>query len=281
VGLLAVLVGCASRVSRVAAPPRAARPALVASKAELVSRYNRLAAAVQSLNAEVKLKAVTGSPFVGVMKEYRQIDAYLLAERPAHIRVVGQAPVVSTDIFDLVSDGTTFRMYIPLKNQFLVGPAQGEEQGENALENLRPEPLVNSLFWPEIASDELVLMEEESEAEPPSRDYVLTTLRRVSGELAIDRRIWFDRSDLHVSRVKIFGPQGRLESDIRYAGWPPAGAAIAFPRTIALWLPHENYRLEIDVSHITLNVPIPAGRFQLEQPPGTELVKVGQKESAQ
>jgi outer membrane lipoprotein-sorting protein len=274
-GTAVVLAGCASRTRRVSAPAGIPKPALKASKQELVRRYDEQAATIRSLNAAVKLKAETGSAFAGVIKEYRQIDAFLLAERPAYIRVVGQAPVVGTDIFDMVSDGKTFHMYIPSKRKFLVGPARLEKVAEKSIENLRPQPIYDALIWPKITADEPATIEEENREQPPVRYYVLSVLRHEGTGLAMGRRIWFDRSDLRVSRLEIFGPGGRLESDVRYTGWNEQAGQAAFPGRIVLSRPHEDYRLEIGIKRVKLNEKIPADRFELKQPAGTERVEVG------
>jgi outer membrane lipoprotein-sorting protein len=272
-GIAALLSGCASRATKVTPPAAAPKAALAASRQELVERYNRQAEGVRSLHATVRLKAETGSAFAGVIKDYRQITGIVLAQEPAFIRVIGQAPVVGADIFDMVSDGQTFRMYVPSKKQFLVGPARVEQPGTKAIENLRPQPIFDALLWPKIGPEETVVLEQEFEEQPPERDYVLTVLRRSGEGLEIDRRIWFDRSDLDVNRVEIFGPGGRLNTDIRYGGW---SGEPAYPQRIVLWRPHEDYRLEIDVVRLTPNVPIPAKQFELEQPAGSTLVKVGE-----
>ncbi len=272
--ILVLLAGCVSRTRRVSPPGGVLQPALEASKAELIQRYNRQAGAVQGLNAAARLEAETGSAFSGVIKQYRQISALLLAERPAQLRVVGQAPVVGTDLFDMVSDGVTFRMYVPSKHEFLTGPARLERPGKRTLENLRPQPIFDALIWPAIAPGEPVTIEEEDVEQPPSRDYVLTVLRGAGPSLAIRRRIWFDRSDLRVSRRETYEPDGRLESDVRYGDWRGAGGGLEFPRRIALSQPSEDYRLEIDVTRVTLNSPLPDSRFQLRQPAGTKLIEV-------
>jgi outer membrane lipoprotein-sorting protein len=272
---LALLAACATHTTRVTAPAEVPKPALSATKPELVERYERQADAVRSLNAAVRLKTETGSAFAGVIKEYRQIGGFIVAERPAWIRVIGQAPVVATDIFDMVSDGKTFRMYIPSKNKFLVGPARLERAGKNAVENLRPQPLYDALLWEKLPADAPVVVEEESEAATPARNYVLTVLRHTGTDWEIDRRIWFNRSDLKVSRMEIFSEGGRLESDIRYSDWPTESGEAEFPRRIELWRPQEDYRLEIDVTRVRLNETIAPERFRLEQPPGTERVDVG------
>lgn len=271
-----LLSGCVSRTRRVEPPATVPKPALVASRQELLDRYNGQAGGVRSLHATVRLTAETGSAFAGVVKEYRQITAILLARRPAWIRVVGQAPVVGTDLFDMVSDGRTFRMYVPSKKRFLVGPARIGKAGKKAIENLRPEPIYDALLWPKIAPDETVVLEQEYRERPPERDYVLAVLRRSADGLAIARRIWFDRADLRVSRIELYGPGGRLESDVRYGDWRADGTGPAFPWRIVLWRPHEDYRLEIDLTRLALNEAIPTSRFRLAQPAGSRLVKVGE-----
>lgn len=270
-----LLVGCASRVRRVTPPAGLPKPALVATKAELLERYSRQADGIRSLNAAVKMKAETGSAFAGVIKEYRQIGGYILAERPGWIRVIGQAPVVGSDIFDMVSDGKTFRMYIPSKKKFLVGPARLEHAGKNAVENLRPQPLYEAMLWEKIPATDPVVVEQEDEEQPLTRNYVLTVLRHVGENWEIDRRVWFDRSDLQVSRMEIFGAGGRLESDIRYSGWQAEAGGPLFPGQIVVKQPRGDYSLEIDVTRVRLNEEIPAERFQLKQPAGTELQEVG------
>lgn len=276
VAVLALLAGCASRTMPVTAPARLPLPhTLSATRQQLIAQYEDQAEALHSLSAAVSLKAETGSAFSGVIKDYHRIAALIVAERPAWIRMVGQAPVVGTDIFDMVSDGKTFHMYIPSKKKFLVGPASGGEAAKNTIENLRPQPLLDALIWQKIPLDAPVLIEEEDQDQPPSRDYVLTVLRRNGGQVEIDRRIWFDRSDLRVSRIEIFAPGGRIDSDIRYSDWRQQTGSQMFPWRIVLWRPREDYKLEIDLTRITLNPSIPPDRFALEQPPGTERVEIG------
>jgi outer membrane lipoprotein-sorting protein len=273
-GSLVLLAGCASRTTRVAAPA-VPPPTLTATRQQLIERYERQADAVRSLTARIRLEAETGSAFSGVIKDYHQITALFVAQRPAWIRVVGQAPVVGTDIFDLVSDGKTFHMYVPSKKRFLVGPASGGEAAKNAIENLRPQPLFDSLIWEKIPPEAPVLIEQEDQSQPLSRYYVLTFLRRAGQQLEIARRIWFDRSDLQVTRIETYGSEGRLDSDVRYGDWRKQDSGESFPWRIVLQRPREGYTLELDVTRITLNPSVPPDRFTLQQPPGTERVEVG------
>jgi len=50
----------------------------------------------------------------------------------------------------------------------------------------------------------------------------------------------------------------------------------AFPRQIRIERPHDDYRLDLQITKVTLNEDLPPDRFKLDQPPGTELVRVGE-----
>jgi hypothetical protein len=125
-----------------------------------------------------------------------------------------------------------------------------------------------------------------------SRYYILTLLRQTnSGKFEIARKIWYNRVDLHVSRVQLFGAGGRLDSDIEYSDWQPAaapslaaagtsaaasgGPQTLFARDIHIWRPQDDYKLEIQIQKLTLNELISGDRFALAQPDGTDIVHVG------
>ena len=290
------LAGCAVSQKH-AVPQTAIRPALDADATQLVDSYNLQADALHSLNASVQMTPTAGSAYSGVIHQYHQVSGFVLAARPAMIRVIGQAPVVGTNIFDMVSDGQTFHIFIPSKNEFLVGPTELERATKNPIENLRPQHLLDALFWPPLRPGEPFVLE-EAEA-PPERFYVLKALRGSGANLEIARKIWFDRSDLQMSRMQIFGPAGRLDSDISYTDWqevlppPPenqgepatagarsAAAKMMFPRTFRMTRPQQDYQLAVAITKLAVNTEIPADRFSLMQPAGTELVNLagGQQE---
>lgn len=281
--------GCRSAsVSTTRTIPPAAKPVVKdATREELLEKYNSMARGIQSLNATVELKPTAGSKYSGLIEEYHEVKAFLFAERPAEIRVIGQAPVIGTTIFDMASDGQTFRISIPSKGKFLTGPESLERASDKPIENLRPQHLLEALLWPEIRKEEATLFEEFNDES--SRYYVLTVLRG-GYRTEILRKIWFDRSDLAETRLQSFGSNGALISDVRLSNWQPvdvpAGVAnvrpeqpaapTTFPRTIRIDRPHDDYRLDLQLLKVTLNENIPAQRFQLEQPTGSELVQVGE-----
>ncbi|MHB8503215.1 MAG: hypothetical protein ACYDHE_20015 [Candidatus Acidiferrales bacterium] len=282
--LAAISYSCGGAVSKKqTVPATQIVVAQVAAREELLEKYNTIARGVKSLDATVQLKPTTGSQYSGVIEEYHEVKAFLLAERPAYIRMIGQAPVIGKTVFDMASDGKTFHVWIPSKNKYLVGPVALERTSGKPIENLRPQHLLDALLWTEIRKEEAVLFEEFNDER--ARYYVLTVLRG-GYQTEILRKIWFDRADLQIARLEEFGPKGVLLSDVHYSDWEPLTAAeqppgatasgiSAFPRVIQIERPHDDYRLDLQVTKLMLNEDIPADRFNLEQPAGSELVRVG------
>jgi len=283
-----ILAGCGGQVSVVKNTPPAQKPVVKdATREELLEKFNSTAGSIISLNATVELKPIAGSKYSGIIEEYHEVKAFLLAERPANIRVIGQAPVIGTTVFDMASDSQEFRVAIPSKNKFIVGPVALERASGKPIENLRPQHLLEALLWPEIRKQETVLFEEFNDE--TARYYVLTVLRG-GYQTEILRKIWFDRSVLEVARLQSFGPRGILLSDTHFSNWqtvdaakPTPGTSASesspnqqFPRSIRIERPHDDYRLDLQIAKITLNDDIPLDRFKLEQPPGSDLIRVGE-----
>src|SRR5580704_15307356 len=268
--------------------PQSAKPVVRdASREELLDKYNRIAQDTKTVNATVELKPTAGSKYSGLIEEYHEVKAFLLAARPAEIRMIGQAPVVGTTVFDMTSDGETFRVWVPSKNKFLVGPVALERASSKPIENLRPHHLLDALLWPEIRKEEIVLFEEFNDE--TARFYILTVLRG-GYRTEILRKIWFDRANLEVSRLQSFGPKGALLSDAHLSDWQllagekehsggaNSNGVTAFPRAIRIDRPHDDYRLDLQITKVILNAEIPAERFGLDQPSGSELVRVAENE---
>jgi outer membrane lipoprotein-sorting protein len=284
VTLAAFSGGCGGAVSTKHTIPTSLKPVVLdATRDDLVAKYNEFARSVKSLNATVELRPTAGSKYSGVIEEYHEVKAFLLAERPSEIRMVGQAPLVGKTVFDMTSDGQEFRVWIPSKSKFLVGQVGVERSSAKPLENLRPQHLLDALLWPEIYKPETVLFEEFNDES--ARYYVLTVLRG-GYQTEILRKIWFSRADLNVVRLQTFGPKGVLLSDVHLSNWEPlasdpehtqnvpAGVS-TFPKSIRIERPHDDYQLSMDFTKLALNQELPAERFKLEQPAGAELVHVG------
>jgi hypothetical protein len=280
--------GCSVSHQTVVKPSQAPAALQTATKAQLLDKYNRQAGSIHSVNLSVKMTLVGGSNYSGVIEQYHEVNGFMLAAKPANIRVIGQAPVVGKNIFDMVSNGEEFHVFIPSKNDFIVGPTNLQRPSKKPIENLRPQHLVDALLWAPVSDRVPVLFEQADETQ--ARFYVLTVLRSASpantdasnsnqspaDEFEIAQRIWFNRSDLNVSRIETYSPGGILASDDRYSNWDSFGE-LHYARQIDVARPADDYQLQITIVKATFNEAIAPDRFILPQPPGTQLIRVGEE----
>jgi len=221
----------------------------------------------------------SSSTLTGIMKQYPRVSGFILAQKPNFVRVIGQAPVIGTNIFDMVSNGETFSIYIPSRNQFLTGSTSVGKVSDTAVQNLRPQHLMQAIFWEPISPSDVVLFEQATDNN--SYDYVLTVANESgaeaeTGNWRIARKIWFERTGLSMARIQVYSDDGQIESDIHYAQWQPFGGA-QYPQKITLERPAEGYTLAITVTKLTADTPIEPSRFVLNQPAGSQLVRVGEE----
>jgi hypothetical protein len=85
---------------------------------------------------------------------------------------------------------------------------------------------------------------------------------------------------LNVVRLESYVADGKVNSDVHYGNWQTTGA-INYPRQVTISRPGDDYTLEITIKKITLNGTIAPDRFVLQQPPGTDLVRVGEEAKEQ
>lgn len=276
--LLTVVIGgwgCAVKRTVLVTPPAVSTPPREASVAELVKDVDAWSKGITTLTATVEFKPKTGSVYTGVIKEYQTVGGYILMKKPAMIRILGQAPVVKTEIFDMVSDGQQFRVSIPPKNKFFVGNNNYHGSAKHPLENLRPEHIMEALLVPPIDQTKDKFFNEEIHAPTGQFFYVLNIVEPGGGgELNLKRKVWFDRADMSLSRVQIYGPGGALVEDVNYAGYRDF-QGIRYPAQITLNRPEEDYTLTITVEKATFNQPIPPESFVLKKPPKATLIELG------
>src|SRR5207249_333836 len=89
--LIAILLtasSCAVRRTTRVPVAQAPLPTLEASTTDLVGRINAQSAAIRTLNLTVDLAPTAGSVYSGVIKEYRDVRAFILVEKPGMIRMI-------------------------------------------------------------------------------------------------------------------------------------------------------------------------------------------------
>jgi outer membrane lipoprotein-sorting protein len=225
------------------------------------------------MTATVDLEPAAGSIYSGVIKEYHDVRGFILIEKPAMIRVLGQAPVVRTDIFDMVSDGKEFRLYIPPKQKFIVGKTTFRRPAKNSLENLRPQHILEALLVPGLDTEHEKCILEEAE-EGGRRFYVVDIVELE--ELRLERKAWFDRANLELVRMQFYEPEGLFVEDVHYSDFQDF-QGIRYPSRLRLARPIEDYRLSITILKTTFNQPIEAEKFVLNKPQGAQLVDLTTK----
>lgn len=262
---------CAVRRTTRIQPAEAPQPALEATLQDLVNRVNSWSKAFKTLTASVDFEPTAGSVYSGVIKEYHDVKGFILLRQPAMIRMIGQAPVVRTTIFDMVSDGEEFRLYLVPKQKFIVGKNAFRKPAKNALENMRPQHILEALLIPPINGDREKILREEAE-EDGRRYYVVTVLDTdVGNELRLQRKIWFSRSDLEIARLQLYEPQGTYIEDVRYSDYRDFDG-VRYPARIEVRRPIEDYRLVITIQKATFNEPLGPDKFELKKPEKAQLV---------
>ena len=186
------LAGCAVQ-RRERLPALAAAP--VWQKATLEQLLEKISAQesfIQTLEATVELQPSVTRLRTEEILYYRDVRAFILVRKPAFLRMIGQAPVVRNTLFDMASDGETFRLYIPSRNRFIMGKSQGGRRSESPLENLRPQHILDALLWKAPAEGEQAVLEAAQVGDKAY--YVVHVLRRSGGEhLLLARNFWVER----------------------------------------------------------------------------------------
>ena len=273
-GVGALFEGCAIRSSKRVPASLIPPTPLSASAGDLIARVNDQSERIQTLTAKVDFAPTAGSIYSGVIQEYHDVRGFILFKRPAMIRIIGQAPVVHTNVFDMVSDGKEFRLSIPPKNKFIVGKTSGEGPVKSPLENMRPQHIMDALLIPSIDTAE-ALHSFESADDSGRRYYVLTIFQPGNGnELFPVRKVWFDRSNLKVARLDLYGPEGALVETADYSGYQDF-AGVVYPSEIKIVRPVEDYSLSISIEKATFNQEMDPGKFELKKPADAELVELG------
>ena len=272
--LLLAAPGCLVRKQTRLRPSEVPPPAREATLAELLPKINYQSEAVRTLTATVDLEPTAGSIYSGIIKEYHDVKGFILMEQPAMIHIQGQAPVVRTTIFDMVSNGEEFRLSLPTKQKFIVGKTSSHRPAKNALENLRPQHILQALTVPPIDAQREKCMLEEAE-EGARRYYVVTVVEEpAGGNLVLRRKVWFDRADLELTRMQFYEAAGTYTEDVHYAAYQDF-QGVHYPTHIEVARPAEDYRLTLTLEKATFNQPIPPEKFELQKLEGEQLVDLG------
>jgi outer membrane lipoprotein-sorting protein len=276
-GLLAFgLSSCLARRRLISRPPGTTAPTLkVADMTSLAEAVQRQFDAVHDFSATVDMVPALGSAEKNRITEYKDVVAYIRFRKPADIRLIGLLPMIHSKAFDMVSDGTDFKLYLPTRNTFIVGRNEIDKPSPNRWENLRPQHFLDALIVRpiDLKADKIIL---ENFTDEDNAFYILHVVREAAnGDLKLNRTIWFGRTDLLLARQIIFDANGNILTDARYSQWHHYDN-VPFPKHIEINRPTDEYAVVLDITKMDVNHGVHDDQFVLDQPEGSKLEVVGQ-----
>jgi outer membrane lipoprotein-sorting protein len=278
------LTGCLFRSRKVERVLTSA-PLKTATQEELVAEINSQAAKIQTMQATVDIDTSVGGANRGKVTDYKEIRGYVLARKPAMLRMIGLLPIVRNRAFDMVSDGKEFKLWIPPKNRFILGRNDVVSPNpKTPLENVRPQNIYDALLIRAIDPDEEIAVLEngyervlDAKRRPYDQpDYEIVVVRKGKSGWYLSRKIIFSRTDLKPHRQQIFTENGALATDVRYGDYNDYDG-ISFPKQTEIERPQEEYDITLNIVKLELNKPLNDDQFELQQPAGAEVVHLGQQ----
>jgi outer membrane lipoprotein-sorting protein len=250
---------------------------------ELVDKINHGAAQVQTLNATVDIAASTGGSKKGKITDFQEIKGYILVRKPEMLRMIGLFPIVRNRAFDMVSNGDTFKLWVPPKNKFIVGRNDViKASSKQPLENLRPQHIYDALLLRAVEpKNEIAVLEQDNETitDPKTKktvlqpDYIIDVIRKTENSWYLSRKIYFSRVDLQPHRQVVYDKNGNVATDATYADFKEY-SGVLFPTVIHIFRPQEEYAVTLTMEKLTVNQPMTEEQFALNQPSGSQLVQL-------
>jgi len=272
--IVLALAGCQVQTREAAAPGTGPyRPPRPATKDDLVRRIHRASDPLDSFTMRANLVPSSGDSNTGIITKYAAIGALILYQHPDRLRVTGQDPVVHSTLFDMVSNGKQFRVFLPRRNRFVIGDNDAPPGSGNPLENLRPAAFLAALILsPPDPETEITLLEQSVKEGKPV--YALLIARAARNRYRLVRSIYFDGYTLEIVGQRRFDSSGRIASDATYSNWKDYARA-PFPSNVDIKGPQDAYEVGLEVVSLRMNpADVTSRKFVLEQPAGSELQKV-------
>jgi hypothetical protein len=235
---------------------------------------------MKTLQATVQIEFTQTKTQEGIAKDYTSFRAYILMRKPEDLRVMGLVPVVHTQMFDMASNGTNFKLYVPPDSIAYEGPTELTHKSTNAMENMRPGFFLDSLVVRGMPpQDEYMVTADTDTVEDPKRknlllipEYILTIARQKpdSRELQPIRVVHFHRDDLLPYQQDLYDDQGNLETEVTYGRYAEYGDKM-FPSTVTIKRPLEGFQAVLTVQKVVENGVLKDDQFEFEIPPDTKI----------
>ena len=276
VTLAPALTGCLTHI-RAVPKTRPAEVVISATLDQLLSQVETRFKAVQTINATVEIVASEGGARQGQVKEFPSFSGYIFLRKPEDLRVLMRVPFLGSVGLDMVSNGKTWKLWVPKRNLAMTGTSEAADSSQHGLESLRPKVIFDSLLVRGLSPDQVVDLTQDSRILPDPQDkkqlveepdYELTILEPPQGKIAHTLRvIHIGRSTLLPYQQDIYDPNGHVVTQAFYSNYQTFGD-IQFPMKIDIKRPQDQYGLAITINKLTLNQKLDDDQFELKFPEG-------------
>jgi len=247
----------------------------------LIDAINQQAEAIRTLKATVDIDSSAGGIKKGHVTDYKEIRGYILVSKPNMLRMIGLYPIVRNKAFDMVSDGKEFKLSVPGNNKFYIGHNEVKiEDSSSPLDTLRPQAIYDALLLqPVNPENEIAVLESSKEMVVDKQthklvqqnNYVLDVIQKTDHGWFLARKVMFDRTNLVPHRQIMFDSHGNPATDANYQVFKDFDG-VSFPTYIDIKRPQEEYDIQLIMVKLTINQPLTEEQFALQQPPGSQLV---------
>ena len=257
-------------------------PAVVQSVTpdELVAQLNQRWGALDTMTAKVEMLTSVLNTKKGVARDYTRVGGIIVMRKPKQLRVLGRAPVIGLEMFDMASDGEKFTLYIPSKNIAYKGSATLKKKSSIQYENMRPDFFLDALVVRGLEPDEFYSVTTDSETQEDAAkkhlfivpEYILSITKHIPGSHRDKpvRVITFHREDLLPYQQDLYDSNGNMETQVTYRDYQDFGSGL-YPATVTIKRPLEDSQIVLMVEKVTKNVPVPADEFEVNVPPDTQI----------
>jgi len=276
VTLAPALTGCLTHIRSV---PKTHPPEVVMSATldRLLSQVDARFNVIQTLNATVEIVASEGGARQGQIKEFPSFGGYIFLRKPEDLRVLMRVPFLGSVALDMVSDGKTWKLWVPKRNLAMTGTGEAADSSQHGLEGLRPKVIFDSLMIRSLSPGQVVDLTQDSRVIPDPKDkkqmieepdYELTILEPPQSNIAHTLRvIHIGRSTLLPYQQDIYDQNGYVVTQAFYSNYQTFGD-IQFPMKIDIKRPQDQYGLAITITKLTLNQKLEDDQFELKFPEG-------------
>lgn len=245
---------------------------------KLVESLDQRWDALRTLSATVKMQVTELKSDKGVAETLPAATGWILLQKPEMLRVSGN--FMGARAFDMVSNGKTFTLEIPLKSMVIEGPDTAGVKSANPLYNLRPGFFLAAMYvqgldsadrYSVISNTETVL--DDSKKHLLSiPEYILNIARLDpnSQQMTEVRVVDVHRDDMLPYSQDIYDDRGQLEARAEYHAYHRFGQ-VNYPSQITIHCPQAAVDIALTVIQLKENSALPAATFQLRPAPGLKV----------